>query len=115
MEVLYQRSYGGQFYVLSGGRGFEPLKAAPADLQSAPFGHSGTPPRVPVTFWTSTDNTQRDSPFQATETPVGSYSGVPRRREVGETSTCLATPSSSTGSAMEADPCLGGIQIYCPS
>ena len=24
--------------------GFEPPKAKPADLQSAPFGHSGTPP-----------------------------------------------------------------------
>src|SRR5690606_25830800 len=28
------------------GAGFEPAKAAPADLQSAPFGHSGTPPRI---------------------------------------------------------------------
>ena len=27
------------------GVGFEPTKAEPADLQSAPFGHSGTPPR----------------------------------------------------------------------
>ncbi len=26
------------------GEGFEPSKAVPADLQSAPFGHSGTPP-----------------------------------------------------------------------
>ena len=26
------------------GEGFEPSKAEPADLQSAPFGHSGTPP-----------------------------------------------------------------------
>ncbi len=26
-------------------RGFEPLKAKPADLQSAPFDHSGTPPQ----------------------------------------------------------------------
>ncbi len=26
-------------------RGFEPLKAEPADLQSAPFDHSGTPPQ----------------------------------------------------------------------
>ena len=29
-----------------GGDGFEPSKAVPADLQSAPFGHSGTPPGV---------------------------------------------------------------------
>ena len=28
------------------GRGFEPLKASPADLQSAPFDHSGTPPCI---------------------------------------------------------------------
>ena len=26
------------------GEGFEPSKALPTDLQSAPFGHSGTPP-----------------------------------------------------------------------
>ena len=26
------------------GEGFEPSKAEPADLQSDPFGHSGTPP-----------------------------------------------------------------------
>ncbi len=28
------------------GDGFEPSKAEPADLQSAPFGHSGTPPQI---------------------------------------------------------------------
>jgi hypothetical protein len=28
------------------GGGFEPPKAEPSDLQSDPFGHSGTPPRV---------------------------------------------------------------------
>ena len=28
------------------GEGFEPSKAKPADLQSAPFGHSGTPPAL---------------------------------------------------------------------
>ncbi|EDP57337.1 hypothetical protein AND4_04358 [Vibrio sp. AND4] len=32
------------------GDGFEPSKAVPADLQSAPFGHSGTPPGC---FYTS--------------------------------------------------------------
>jgi hypothetical protein len=26
------------------GAGFEPAKAEPSDLQSDPFGHSGTPP-----------------------------------------------------------------------
>ena len=28
------------------GDGFEPSKAVPADLQSAPFGHSGNPPKL---------------------------------------------------------------------
>ena len=28
------------------GEGFEPSKAEPTDLQSVPFGHSGTPPEV---------------------------------------------------------------------
>ena len=32
------------------GDGFEPSKAVPADLQSAPFGHSGTPPGVLQNF-----------------------------------------------------------------
>ena len=36
-----------------GADGFEPPKAEPADLQSAPFGHSGTHPsfsRLPLDF-----------------------------------------------------------------
>ncbi len=28
------------------GEGFEPSKAEPSDLQSDPFGHSGTPPQI---------------------------------------------------------------------
>ena len=28
------------------GEGFEPSKAEPSDLQSDPFGHSGTPPKL---------------------------------------------------------------------
>ena len=28
------------------GVGFEPTKAKPTDLQSAPFGHFGTPPKI---------------------------------------------------------------------
>ena len=32
-------------YLLVEGGGFEPPKAEPSDLQSDPFGHSGTPPR----------------------------------------------------------------------
>ena len=33
------------------GGGFEPPKAEPSDLQSDPFGHSGTPPNItPIIF-----------------------------------------------------------------
>ena len=38
MLVLYE--------VMVVGEGFEPSKSMTADLQSAPFGRSGTPPRV---------------------------------------------------------------------
>ena len=34
----------GFFNMVEGG-GFEPPKAEPSDLQSDPFGHSGTPPK----------------------------------------------------------------------
>ena len=40
--MLYQLSYFRKYVV--GADGFEPPKAKPADLQSAPFGHSGTRP-----------------------------------------------------------------------
>ena len=42
--MLYQLSYTGWMFMVEE-RGFEPLKAKPADLQSAPFDHSGTPPQ----------------------------------------------------------------------
>ncbi len=32
------------------GGGFEPPKAEPSDLQSDPFGHSGTPPKTSPLF-----------------------------------------------------------------
>ena len=34
-----------------GGEGFEPSKSMTADLQSAPFGRSGTPPRGNTWYW----------------------------------------------------------------
>ena len=43
--ALYQLSYSRQKMVER--EGFEPSKASPADLQSAPFGHSGTSPCFP--------------------------------------------------------------------
>ena len=49
--MLYQLSYSRseynllyRAYELVEGGGFEPPKAEPTDLQSVPFGHSGTPP-----------------------------------------------------------------------
>ena len=33
-------------YKVVEGEGFEPSKAEPSDLQSDPFGHSGTPPHI---------------------------------------------------------------------
>ena len=33
------------------GEGFEPSKAEPSDLQSDPFGHSGTPPELCSVFY----------------------------------------------------------------
>jgi hypothetical protein len=37
-------SFCGRFLKMVGRTGFEPVKAMPVDLQSTPFGHSGTYP-----------------------------------------------------------------------
>ena len=50
-EVLplnYTRDGVVPFCCLVEGGGFEPPKVEPADLQSAPFGRSGTPPQCPA-------------------------------------------------------------------
>ena len=50
-EVLplnYTRAVSSLFMVEGGG--FEPPKAEPSDLQSDPFGHSGTPPIKSTSF-----------------------------------------------------------------
>jgi hypothetical protein len=36
--------------ILVEGGGFEPPKAEPSDLQSDPFGHSGTPPKMQAAY-----------------------------------------------------------------
>ena len=52
------------------GEGFEPSKAEPADLQSAPFGHSGTQPFLMVSLI-----------FRFFSTPTNEFCWlVPRRR-----------------------------------
>ena len=43
-EILIEISYIQLALRLVVGGGFEPPKALPTDLQSVPFGHSGTPP-----------------------------------------------------------------------
>ena len=43
IQVLYE--------VMVVGEGFEPSKSMTADLQSAPFGRSGTPPRGNANYW----------------------------------------------------------------
>ena len=40
------------------GEGFEPSKAEPTDLQSVPFGHSGTPPKQASNYPTISYNMQ---------------------------------------------------------
>ena len=45
LPLSYSRSSHCRTTRLVEGEGFEPSKASPADLQSAPFGRSGTPPK----------------------------------------------------------------------
>ncbi len=54
------------------GVGFEPTKAEPADLQSAPFGHSGTPPK----FGAATKSRTRDLLITSQLLYQLSYSGT---------------------------------------
>ncbi|OJI31090.1 hypothetical protein VVDAL79087_03298 [Vibrio vulnificus] len=49
------------------GDGFEPSKAEPADLQSAPFGHSGTPPNFSTILTTITIKWERMVPTTGIE------------------------------------------------
>ena len=72
-EVLplnYTRAplYDGNAQNLVEGVGFEPTKAEPADLQSAPFDRSGTPPerKLPIIFSLPTHVKPRRSPTRGT-------------------------------------------------
>ncbi len=48
------------------GEGFEPSKAVPTDLQSAPFGHSGTHPYIKQFIaLTNIDSNIKQSDLQA--------------------------------------------------
>jgi hypothetical protein len=65
------------------GGGFEPPKAEPADLQSAPFGHSGTPPRASrvlssLGYTLSTRNRAQRLKFRAVRGDFGCQTGETR-------------------------------------
>ena len=47
-QLIWQRD---NREVMVVGEGFEPSKSMTADLQSAPFGRSGTPPRGNAFYW----------------------------------------------------------------
>ena len=44
--LIHPLSAGSMPLTMVEGGGFEPPKAEPSDLQSDPFGHSGTPPKI---------------------------------------------------------------------
>ena len=46
MPAVLNSSVPSEFIKMVEGEGFEPSKAEPTDLQSAPFGRSGTPPHL---------------------------------------------------------------------
>ena len=53
------------------GDGFEPSKAVPADLQSAPFGHLGTPPYKFTILWClGAESNHRHADFQSAALPT---------------------------------------------
>ena len=45
-QLSYSRFFPDFFFLIVGGGGFEPPKAMPTDLQSAPFDRSGIPPKI---------------------------------------------------------------------
>ena len=51
------------------GGGFEPPKATPTDLQSVPFGHSGTPPREHPAGFHVTGEAPASQAGEGTRTP----------------------------------------------
>ncbi len=75
------------------GEGFEPPKALPADLQSAPFGRSGIPAR-PETIRGAEILTHRREPYKEDTTQLGFSSGFGNRNKTPFTETRI--PSKAT-------------------
>ena len=48
-HLILQSAPGDHLFLVEGG-GFEPPKAEPSDLQSDPFDHSGTPPKMQARY-----------------------------------------------------------------
>ena len=63
--ALWNKS--GDFQMMVAGEGFEPSKSMTADLQSAPFGRSGTPPGAmlywPASLWEAGRIISNDAPL----------------------------------------------------
>ena len=88
------------------GVGFEPTKAEPSDLQSGPFGHSGTPPGIQhkrreiVRFRRPRVNDiqrRRDPAAQAPLPPAGSVRKRNGKRPAAPTrSSCNRAPGAAT-------------------
>ena len=58
-------------FCLVGAGGFEPPKAVPTDLQSAPFGHSGTLPCSLLKKWSWwTDSNPRPADYKSAALPT---------------------------------------------
>ena len=74
------------------GGGFEPPKAAPSDLQSDPFDHSGTPPFMDCSFGAGTPNRTEDHLITSETLCQLSYAGPFEdcRRQERDSSTQMA-------------------------
>ncbi len=86
---------GSELRALVVGSGFEPLKAKPADLQSAPIGHSGNPPKL---FFAAEAYLNRDQAFSSdVELPPSTTSACPVMYRALSLESYATTPAISLG------------------
>ena len=69
IRTLHQSVKSSDYSVLVGRGGFEPPKSLTADLQSAPFGHSGTYPYKKNWSWW-TDSNPRPADYKSAALPT---------------------------------------------